>query len=358
MAPTGQEEVQYKVLTEHFGVSDMGVRNWTNGPAWLTWSRGQNSHGNGVGGPLPRSFMRGQWSLQRRILARYRELGIAGHLPAFGGWAPWELTFAQTATGIAQGKGAASDTAWIDGRDPLYTAVADRWMAQIIEDFGSDHVWQMDGFFANGSSWGLELTDEAAAPVPCEWSAAKNNTYLAGYTSKGPMSFPTLEEAKAACIDPGTIETCGGVVSRRHGAGFDVRGGTKPLPVPASDAEASYLLLNRKQCSPVPDTPPSTEIWRNRSAAAYGAVARADGPTARWVYQGYALGIASGGLGPAGDPYAIDRLHSFTAPIPQGQFILLDMSAHGQPGEWRQWKGKWKLPFIWTSLHTYGGNMG
>ena len=95
VAPTGQEEVQYKVLTEHFGVSDMAVRNWTNGPAWLTWSRGQNSHGNGVGGPLPRSFMKGQWSLQRQILARYRELGIAGHLPAFGGWAPWALAVVQ-----------------------------------------------------------------------------------------------------------------------------------------------------------------------------------------------------------------------------------------------------------------------
>ena len=33
VAPTGQEEVQYKVLTEQFGVSDMDVRNWTNGPA-------------------------------------------------------------------------------------------------------------------------------------------------------------------------------------------------------------------------------------------------------------------------------------------------------------------------------------
>ncbi len=34
--------VKYRVLTEHFGVSDIEVRNWTNGPAWLTWSRGQN----------------------------------------------------------------------------------------------------------------------------------------------------------------------------------------------------------------------------------------------------------------------------------------------------------------------------
>ena len=34
------------------------------------------------------------------------------------------------------------------------------------------------------------------------------------------------------------------------------------------------------------------------------------------------------------------------------------MSAHGEPGQWRQWKGQWRVPFIWTSLHTYGGNLG
>ena len=46
VAPTGQEEVQYQVLTSpQFGLTDMQVRNWTNGPAFLTWSRGQNSHG-------------------------------------------------------------------------------------------------------------------------------------------------------------------------------------------------------------------------------------------------------------------------------------------------------------------------
>ena len=145
VAPTGQEEIQHRVLTKHFGVSDMAVRNWTNGPAWLTWSRGQNSHGNGVGGPLPRSFQMDQWALQKQILARYRSLGIAGHLPAFGGYAPWALAVAQNATHrIAQGKGAAADTAWIDGRDELYTAVANKWVEEIVADFGSDHVWQMD----------------------------------------------------------------------------------------------------------------------------------------------------------------------------------------------------------------------
>eukprot|EP01052_Picozoa_sp_SAG31_P001182 SAG31_NODE_39_length_31377_cov_5.971482_13_plen_284_part_00 len=83
VAPTGQEEIQYRVFTQQFGLTDMEVRNWTNGPGFLTWSRGQNSHGNSIAGPLPRSFMKAQWALARQILGRYRELGIAGHQPAF-----------------------------------------------------------------------------------------------------------------------------------------------------------------------------------------------------------------------------------------------------------------------------------
>jgi hypothetical protein len=106
--------------------------------------RASCSHGNGIAGPLPRSFMKGQWTLQKQILERYRDLGIAGHQPAFGGYAPWALAVAQNDTGKnGATRGLAGkdwDTAWIDGRDPLYTRVADAWMKQIIGDFGSDHV--------------------------------------------------------------------------------------------------------------------------------------------------------------------------------------------------------------------------
>ena len=251
-------------------------------------------------------------------------------------------------------------------------------------------------FFANGSSWGIDADDAddatQAAGIdmspPCEWSAAIANTYLAGYVHTKSVSFKSLAAAKAACIEPYNIETCGGVVSRNNGASFEIRRGTKPLPATAKDNEASYVLKNRAQCLPPPcDTftakascpakrckwtaagvctvppppppppPPDTTLWRNRSAAAYGAVTRVDGREARWIYQGYALGIGSGGLGPAQDPHALGRLHSFTSPVPEGQFILLDMSAHGD-GEWHQWKGQWGLPFIWTALHDYGGDMG
>jgi len=42
-----------------------------------------------------------------------------------------------------------------------------------------------------------------------------------------------------------------GVVSRANGGSFEIRSGTTPKAVPASDREASYLVLNRKQCNPV-----------------------------------------------------------------------------------------------------------
>ena len=84
LAMTGQEEVQWKVFTQ-LGLSDAEIRGWFNGLALLTWSRGQNEHGAGIAGPLPRSWMKGQWALQKRILGRCRELGIVGQLPAFQG---------------------------------------------------------------------------------------------------------------------------------------------------------------------------------------------------------------------------------------------------------------------------------
>jgi alpha-N-acetylglucosaminidase len=69
LAMTGQEEVQYKVF-QKLGLSDMQIRSWFNGPALLTWSRGQNEYGSNIAGPLPRSWMKGQWKLQKNILAR------------------------------------------------------------------------------------------------------------------------------------------------------------------------------------------------------------------------------------------------------------------------------------------------
>ena len=81
LALTGQEEIQYKVFRK-LGLDDLDIRTWFNGPALLTWSRGQNEYGSNICGPLPRSWMKDQWTLQKEnIFPRLRELGIVGQLP-------------------------------------------------------------------------------------------------------------------------------------------------------------------------------------------------------------------------------------------------------------------------------------
>ena len=62
LALTGQEWIQYQVFTI-LGLSDATIRQWFNGPAFLTWSRGQNEYGSNIGGPLPLSWMKDQWML-------------------------------------------------------------------------------------------------------------------------------------------------------------------------------------------------------------------------------------------------------------------------------------------------------
>ena len=286
VAPTGQEEIQYKVFTEQFGLTDTEVRNWTNGPAFLTWSRGQNSHGNSIAGPLPRSFMKGQWALAKQILARYRQLGIAGHLPAFAGYAPWALAVRQNDTQkddqhpypSTRGTQGAVDTAWIDGRDMLFTRVADAWMKEILTDFGTDHVWQMDGFFAGGTGWGVDddntevvhqsqqsLLHDGSDVANCTWSNPSNHTYLAdcahrknceedsGIVSSaaaaGPCTpaFATLEAAKAACTSSDWPDCSG--ITWQFGV-YQLRAGNRLLPNRPSTVSTSYRITNLAECKP------------------------------------------------------------------------------------------------------------
>ena len=94
LAMTGQEEVQYKAF-QRFGLKDAEIREFFNGPAFLTWSRGQSMQSVGSsaepeGGEsgLPRSWMQAQHALQKYILKLSRSLGIIGVLPAFQGNMP------------------------------------------------------------------------------------------------------------------------------------------------------------------------------------------------------------------------------------------------------------------------------
>ena len=160
LAYTGQEEVYRKVYAA-LGVSSTEFAAWSNGPAHLAWSRGQSMHG--VGGPLPLSFARSQWDLQRDILARMRALGVVPVLPAFQGNVPPVLADLFPAANITVQKAhwGGGRAAWLDATDPLYQRIGDLLMAALIKDFGIDadgdgvgdeteHWYAADGYFAAG----------------------------------------------------------------------------------------------------------------------------------------------------------------------------------------------------------------
>lgn len=333
-ALTGQEEVQYKVFAA-LGLDDTTIRSWFNGPAFLTWSRGQNSHGASIGGPLPRSWMTAQWNLQRQILPRLRELAIVGLLPAFQGNVPWPLAALLDDTNITRAEAfyGPVDTGWMDSLDPNFGRVADAWMLHLCTDFGcDDHYYQMDGFFHNGTSWG----GDRLPPPACAWSAAINDTYLAGCThGQAPCkSHSSLDAAFDACAaDAG----CGGV-TLEDGA-FQLRASTTPI---AHANETSWVC---SRGPPLPDP-----AWLARGSAAYAGIARTD-RAAVWGWQGWALNVLGGGASLA---EIESYLRGFAASAPSDHFFVIDMDEHGTPAQWKTFDFP-DVPFVWTALEDFGG---
>lgn len=157
LAMTGQEYLQHKIFSK-LGVEDSDIRSWFNGPAFLTWSRGQNEYGSGIAGPLPMSWMKQQYDLQKDfILPRLRSLGIIGQLPGFQGNVPIQLKGIYQDANITE----AGATGWMDSLDPLYSKIAKLWMETFVEHFGTDHWYQLDGYFNGGTAPWLTNPDTA-----------------------------------------------------------------------------------------------------------------------------------------------------------------------------------------------------
>ena len=147
LALTGQEQIQYETFRK-FGLDDLDIRSWFNGPAFLTWSRGQNEYGSNICGPLPKSWMKDQFDLQKDfILPRLRELGIIGQLPGFQGNVPIQIKELRNDTNIT----AQDATGWMNSVDPFYGEIADVYMKILVQNFGTDHWYQLDGYF-NGAT--------------------------------------------------------------------------------------------------------------------------------------------------------------------------------------------------------------
>eukprot|EP00980_Cylindrotheca_fusiformis_P012012 scaffold2844_cov123-Cylindrotheca_fusiformis.AAC.5 len=168
LALTGQEQIFYETF-QHFGVKDLDIRSWFNGPAFLTWSRGQNEYGNNICGPLPKSWMEDQFGLQKDfILPRLRSLGIVGQLPGFQGNVPIQIKELFKDDNITQ----QGDTGWMNSVDPLFGDIADVYMKKLVDSFGTDHWYQLDGYFDGGTAPWMEKRNSETDGIVLEPEAS------------------------------------------------------------------------------------------------------------------------------------------------------------------------------------------
>jgi hypothetical protein len=65
-------------------------------------------------------------------------------------------------------------------------------MKQIMIDFGSDHAWQMDGFFGNGTGWGAEeehpSSSSATDHMGTGWETEPNHHHHRSFSSASQTS--------------------------------------------------------------------------------------------------------------------------------------------------------------------------
>ncbi len=88
LAMIGQEVIWQKVW-KNFGITDEELSRYFTGPAFLPWHRMGNL--NAHDGPLPQKYLDSSEVLQKKILARMRELGMTPVVPAFAGYIPQSI---------------------------------------------------------------------------------------------------------------------------------------------------------------------------------------------------------------------------------------------------------------------------
>lgn len=234
-----------------------------------------------TGGPLPAQWYEQQWQLQKQIVARQTELGVASLLPAFQGNVPDALKAAHPSANISHG--------WLDAFDPLFKTIANKVMTELIADFGATHWYQADGWFTQSTGpWvdgQRQPQQEAQGTLPaeataenstterapaCTFSGALLNQFLYG-CNEDCRVFGTLEEATKACAaDFG----CGGVTADSKQTSFQLRAGV--LPQPSPDNETSWVITNYDACHPTtPDADAKARaalVWRLVKTRGLGTV--------------------------------------------------------------------------------------
>ncbi len=146
LAATGQEGT-WRLTLRDMGFSEAQIAAFLVGPAYLPW--GWMGNIDGLGGPLPASWVDSHVALERQILARERSLGMQPVLQGFTGHVPESIKAVFPAARIHRtGDWSAGfpGTWFLDPLDPLFQRFGQTFLKRQTELFGTDHYYAADSF--------------------------------------------------------------------------------------------------------------------------------------------------------------------------------------------------------------------
>jgi alpha-N-acetylglucosaminidase len=151
-------EAALALAYSRLGMSDVDIRAFLGGPAYLPWL--YMGCLDSFAGPLPESWLAHRLELGRRILDRQRSLGMTPVLPAFTGHVPRVLAPPGARTRLWQGM----STTVVDPDEPLFRRLATEIVLAQRELFGTDHLYAADPF--------IEMTPDGDEEYPAAVAAA------------------------------------------------------------------------------------------------------------------------------------------------------------------------------------------
>lgn len=149
LAAVGTECVWRNMLLK-LGYSEEKVGKFIAGPAFLAWWEMNNLEG--WGGPLPLNWYKQQEALQKKILARMKEMGMKPVLPGYCGMVPHdakqELGLNVTDAGRWNSYQRPANLSPTDSR---FAEIADLYYKELTRLYGKSDYYSMDPFHESGN---------------------------------------------------------------------------------------------------------------------------------------------------------------------------------------------------------------
>ena len=149
LAAVGTECVWRNMLLK-LGYSEEEVGKFIAGPAFLAWWEMNNLEG--WGGPLPLGWYKQQETLQKKILARMKEMGMKPVLPGYCGMVPHDAKQKLGLNVTDAGRwNSYQRPANLSPTDSRFAEIADLYYKELTRLYGKSDYYSMDPFHESGN---------------------------------------------------------------------------------------------------------------------------------------------------------------------------------------------------------------